>query len=440
MEGALFATFTAFAGGAREMDGRAFAKCMRDAKLLDMSHMKQVDADLIHMKHRRRGSRKIDFESFCSCLGEVATRKGIDMRDAASSVCDAKAPAYESSIGCGAPADGARYGPERFFYDQATYTGTRRLGGPTVLGGGCDDGDVIRDDSLLNRGKPLEDALHRKKAEPLPTLLGGQRGLNSSTSGRSSSRGLGAKGLRRASSQKLDGSASRRAASPKGPERFFYDRQTYTGTHKHGGPSVIGNGLPKEAGYEDLSKLVDRDHVQDDSLHRKKKGSDGMSPRPSGEEQDGSAEHEAEERKQLPMDLTQSAPAAVGQGERGEQADKRAARNVEAQLMGPVASDPTPHTQTLRPTKSVPSLAAFPSMQGQAVSLASPGRQRPQPMQQQQQPQQQMHPMVMRTVGAARVPGHPFAFSPAMRAGPLPVTTVVLQSRTCSRVMAVPGV
>eukprot|EP00929_Paragymnodinium_shiwhaense_P083053 TRINITY_DN4409_c0_g2_i2.p1 TRINITY_DN4409_c0_g2~~TRINITY_DN4409_c0_g2_i2.p1 ORF type:complete len:547 (-),score=167.06 TRINITY_DN4409_c0_g2_i2:63-1703(-) len=55
-----------------------------------------------------------------------------------------------------------------------------------------------------------------------------------------------------------------------GPERFFYDKSTYTGTHRHGGPSSTGNGTVGKGGYSDLSKLVDRDHIQDDWLQRRK--------------------------------------------------------------------------------------------------------------------------------------------------------------------------
>lgn len=36
-----------------------------------------------------------------------------------------------------------------------------------------------------------------------------------------------------------------------GPERLFYDKSTYTGTHKQGGPSSFGP-------YADLGELVDR--------------------------------------------------------------------------------------------------------------------------------------------------------------------------------------
>jgi hypothetical protein len=32
-------------------------------------------------------------------------------------------------------------------------------------------------------------------------------------------------------------------AAPKGPERFFYDKSSYTGTHQHGGPEQVRKGL-----------------------------------------------------------------------------------------------------------------------------------------------------------------------------------------------------
>merc|ERR1711988_1541005 len=60
------------------------------------------------------------------------------------------------------------------------------------------------------------------------------------------------------------------AAAVRGPERFYYDKSTYTGTHRNGGPDVLGNGLPKE-GYGDLSELVVRDVIQDDDLNRRRR-------------------------------------------------------------------------------------------------------------------------------------------------------------------------
>uniref|UniRef100_A0A0G4FG65 Uncharacterized protein n=1 Tax=Chromera velia CCMP2878 TaxID=1169474 RepID=A0A0G4FG65_9ALVE len=41
----------------------------------------------------------------------------------------------------------------------------------------------------------------------------------------------------------------------RGPERFFYDKSTYTGVHNHGGPSTMGNG---GRGNVTLNKLCDR--------------------------------------------------------------------------------------------------------------------------------------------------------------------------------------
>jgi len=61
-------------------------------------------------------------------------------------------------------------------------------------------------------------------------------------------------------------------AKPKqlrGPERFFYDQSSYTGAHKAGGPDIRSGG---NGGYSDLNKLIDRDHVQNDMLQRKKHG------------------------------------------------------------------------------------------------------------------------------------------------------------------------
>merc|ERR1719242_2166647 len=67
------------------------------------------------------------------------------------------------------------------------------------------------------------------------------------------------------------GQGTKKAATAvRGPERFFYDKSTYTGTHRNGGPDVLGNGLQKE-GYADLSELVLRDVVQDDDLNRRRR-------------------------------------------------------------------------------------------------------------------------------------------------------------------------
>jgi len=222
MEGRLFDVFAAFSGGiTSDMNGRAFVKCMRDARLVDDDMLRPADVDLIFAKHKAKGARKINFDEFCHCLAEVAMRKEIEMDIVVRLVCDAGAPDYESGSACHSVLSaGAVSGPERFYYDKATYTGTHRHGGPTVIGGGLDAGDVVQDSHLVNRGIPLEDGLHRRKAEAegrrpqLPTLLG-------------------ADGAPRDRSPKaVERGAARRTRSPKSPERSKCDR-TSKGLQKH---------------------------------------------------------------------------------------------------------------------------------------------------------------------------------------------------------------
>lgn len=66
-----------------------------------------------------------------------------------------------------------------------------------------------------------------------------------------------------------------------GPERFFYDKDTYTGVHTRGGPDERGNGYmgpgahvdrdakPAPTKYGGLAELIHRDHVQNDQLNRR---------------------------------------------------------------------------------------------------------------------------------------------------------------------------
>jgi len=228
MDRRLSHVFTAFAGGPR-MDSRAFLKCLRVAGLLD-TRLGAADADLVFARCRPRESRKLDLALFGQALCMIALKRGEDESHVRGCVLSVDG-AEESEAP--APCDA---GPSRLFYDRSSYTGTHRNGGPTTAGAGLCDGDVICDQELVNRS-----FVFRQKSVPVATIV-------------------------LTDEQEL--------ASDQvwvGPERFFYDRSTYTGTHRHGGPDVLGNGLPK-SGYSDLSELVDRDHVQDDALHRSKLG------------------------------------------------------------------------------------------------------------------------------------------------------------------------
>jgi len=160
--------FTAFAGGAPEMGGSAFVKCMRDSGLLDGKHLKVVDADLIFARCKPKGCRKIGFREFQDCLALVADKSEVSDQDVLGCVCSAAGPTYETSSSfCSLAFESSGIGPERFFYDRSTYTGTHKNGGPKTYG------DIVTDTSLVNRDSALDDALHRKKGNrTLPTLLG----------------------------------------------------------------------------------------------------------------------------------------------------------------------------------------------------------------------------------------------------------------------------
>jgi len=221
MTDALRDVYYAFAGGV-EMDGRAFVKCLRDSGLVD-DRLKTVQADLIFARCRQKGCRKLSFDRFLTALHEVAQKRSLRQSEVVDMVCLAHGPDYESNTSC-AVEEAASAGPERFFYDKTTYTGMHKCG------------------SQARRPVP----------SPSPRT---ERRLR-----RDSSKTAPAESW--AFSEDLDQPVA-------GPERFYYDRSTYTGTHKHNGPTAAGSGVGKE-GYSDLSVLVRREIVQNDDLQRRR--------------------------------------------------------------------------------------------------------------------------------------------------------------------------
>jgi len=149
-----------------------------------------------------------------------------------------------ASVGAGRPGRVAA-GPERFFYDKSTYTGTHTNGGPEHVAKGlgshadrswkrpsmdaAEDMDHLARVTLLSQqgGRPpsplqiKESSLAQKGTTPRPSTVA--HPVRPASRGRPGSRGPGAGRL-------------------VGPERFFYDRSTYTGTHTRGGPSSVAKG------------------------------------------------------------------------------------------------------------------------------------------------------------------------------------------------------
>jgi len=161
-------------------------------------------------------------------------------------------PAVATGMQCDRPKSVGR-GPEKFFYDKNSYTGTHAQGGPDRIAKGSGslpdqswkrpspDNELARITLLSQQaGVGGNTSPSYSKTLSTPTFSTGtvalaaarppSRGRHGETHVRPSSRGVGAVRLRSP------------AAGVTGPERFFYDKSTYTGTHTRGGPSSVAKG------------------------------------------------------------------------------------------------------------------------------------------------------------------------------------------------------
>ncbi|CAL1145923.1 unnamed protein product [Cladocopium goreaui] len=149
------------------------------------------------------------------------------------------------------PKEKQRYGPERFFYDQRSYTGVHRNGPPTVVEKD-QVSQIVRD--AAHGTSPATPVSARKRATSFVSFR--SRSSSASSSARRHTLGLG---------HESETPGSER--SPRyGPERFFYDQQTYTGSHRLGGPSTAD-------GAKDLSQMVRRDSEASPRSARSPRGS-----------------------------------------------------------------------------------------------------------------------------------------------------------------------
>mmetsp|Transcript_16431 Transcript_16431/g.14116 ORF Transcript_16431/g.14116 Transcript_16431/m.14116 type:complete len:96 (+) Transcript_16431:92-379(+) len=75
----LFSIYKSFAGGNIEMDGRQFAKMMKDVGLVDKKKFTATDVDLIFAKAKDKSQRKVTFHQFEKALQLVAAKKDYDV-------------------------------------------------------------------------------------------------------------------------------------------------------------------------------------------------------------------------------------------------------------------------------------------------------------------------------------------------------------------------
>eukprot|EP00403_Amphidinium_massartii_P024519 CAMPEP_0178398424 /NCGR_PEP_ID=MMETSP0689_2-20121128/14765_1 /TAXON_ID=160604 /ORGANISM="Amphidinium massartii, Strain CS-259" /LENGTH=298 /DNA_ID=CAMNT_0020019185 /DNA_START=74 /DNA_END=970 /DNA_ORIENTATION=- len=199
------------------------------------------------------------FTSGLRATGANESNAGAQQRTAAE--------ARSSSKGSANGGTGSRplRGPERFFYDKSTYTGTHSQGGPEHVAKG---GGTHADDSWKRPDPhPILNTSAAEKLTMSREVSNGGNAMrptssNGSANGRSGSKGrasntlatAGMTGTLGSARTPSKGTAEGRSGSKgsanggtgsrplRGPERFFYDKSTYTGTHVNGGPASVAKG------------------------------------------------------------------------------------------------------------------------------------------------------------------------------------------------------
>mmetsp|Transcript_30084 Transcript_30084/g.56435 ORF Transcript_30084/g.56435 Transcript_30084/m.56435 type:complete len:178 (+) Transcript_30084:70-603(+) len=150
-------------------------------------------------------------------------------------------------VGSGKPQKVAA-GPERFFYDKSTYTGTHANGGPERVAKGAGSAP---DRSWKRPSKDLEEEMTHLARVTLLSQQGGRppsplrvgAGVSAPSKVSTPRRGsVPAPTGARPNSKGRPGSKGPGTGRVVGPERFFYDKTTYTGTHTRGGPSSVAKG------------------------------------------------------------------------------------------------------------------------------------------------------------------------------------------------------
>lgn len=230
--------------GVSDMDGRTFVRVLKEADLFD-EKFRLADADVAFAKTKKKGQRKLEFKEFTEALAHVAIKKNLDHEELIEMICLDTWNGDDS----GSPASAVvleGLSPQRLYCDKESYAGAgiSRLSSSSLHTSG-----VITPEALVNRDRELAASSLRRNA-------GGSDSEHLSSQNWTQE-------IKFAPPPRKQGISQIR-----GPERFYYDRSTYTGTHRNGGPSIVGNGLPK-TGYGDLSELVRRDHIQDDALNRR---------------------------------------------------------------------------------------------------------------------------------------------------------------------------
>mmetsp|Transcript_55083 Transcript_55083/g.154969 ORF Transcript_55083/g.154969 Transcript_55083/m.154969 type:complete len:416 (+) Transcript_55083:80-1327(+) len=225
LERALAERFSFFSGGP-EMDGWAFRKCLKRSGVLDRD-MTARHADAVFARHRPRGGRRIDFGAFQQALLAVARRKGVPKARIVDMICGIGGPRHaETPCGAGGPRCGAAgvrpcsgnaVSSESASGDEgaANLSQLSRRGLAASLGGGGGPPNPDSSPKGAGRRTPPREAASPSLHTP----------LQASPRTRPPSETPSPLGSPRVPPPAVPMSFS----PPRGPERFFYDKRTYTG-------------------------------------------------------------------------------------------------------------------------------------------------------------------------------------------------------------------
>lgn len=226
------------------MDGRTFVKVIKEAEL--GKGVTTTDCDLTFTKVKAKGQKKIKFPEFCKAIDEIAKKAKCSTESLAARLAEQNPYAEMAAKAAVNQGDG----PAKFFYDKSTFTGTHTKGGPTTADTATGNyGDLS---ALTNRDHVQNDNLHRNKgnagatqsynAERPKEIGTGNQGSSVPTNKTRASLDTRAAPGNNTNNNSAQGGqkpsgAAPSGGAPRGPERFFYDKGSYTGAHKAGGPS-----------------------------------------------------------------------------------------------------------------------------------------------------------------------------------------------------------
>lgn len=259
----VLSAFNKVAGAGAKMDRRLFEKCMKAALFLD-KEFTSADVNTIFVKHAGGTAGKLDFAAFTSCLEAAAAKKKLGTDKVNSKALAALLAQVEPKKDSTGSADRAKSagaaGPARLFYDTSSYTGVHKKGGPKT----CDDDSIHKDLSKMVRRSKSTGALKssekkgapERPAEPLHVPNVGQQGPERFFYDKSTYTGTHAK-KDDVNSTTLVKKAPAKTNPKKGPERFFYDKSAYTAAAKGARKSQVkGNRGPSAQGESKSGQIV----------------------------------------------------------------------------------------------------------------------------------------------------------------------------------------